>query len=62
LQTEIEPMLEAEAVAKILGVNRKWVYQAALDGKLPAYRFGSFVRFRESEIRQWIADQAVGRT
>jgi excisionase family DNA binding protein len=62
LQTEnvdIEPFIEAEIVAQILGMSRQWVYQAAIDGKIPGYRIGQAIRFRESEIRQWIEERRL---
>jgi excisionase family DNA binding protein len=53
-----EPFITARDVAKMLGVSRKWVYQSAHDGTLPSYRFGGAIRFRRSEIEEWVRHHA----
>lgn len=56
--TDVEPLIDSDEVAKILGVSRAWVMKAAKAGKIPHYRFASFTRFRESEIRAWLQERA----
>jgi len=57
--TEIEPLVDAQYVARLLDVSQDWVWKAVRAGTLPAYRFGPRkLRFRESEILAWIEEQA----
>ncbi len=53
---EVEPLLDAKAVAAWLNVPVSWVYSAARDGRLPSVNAGRWVRFDREAIRQWIAD------
>lgn len=50
----MEQMIGVSQVAEILGVKehtiRQWVHQK----KLPFYKIGRLVKFRESDIEEWI--------
>lgn len=46
-------LLTVSEVAKILGVNRNFVYRLIKDGKLQAYKVGS-LKLRESEVEEYI--------
>jgi excisionase family DNA binding protein len=50
-------LLNADEVAQILRVPRSWVYSHL--SELPVIRLGRYVRFRRSEIEQFL-DQRVG--
>lgn len=52
-----EPLISAVAAAKLLGVNRQWVYAhtARCEPRLPHYRLGGSLLFRASEINEFIA-------
>lgn len=52
-------MLTAAEVAGLLGVSIKTVLNWHERGKLPSYKLGRAVRFRESEILAWLAAQRV---
>ena len=45
-----EPLLDAEACAKQLGVTGRWLEDGARLGIVPHYKLGRFIRFRVSEI------------
>lgn len=55
----VEPMIEAPEVARLLSVSRAWVYKAADEGRIPHYRIGTRVRFRVSEIEDWLAREGA---
>lgn len=66
--TDTAPMTEAfvnaREVARALGMSRSWVYQAIRrpDRPMPHHRVGGYaVRFRFSEINEWIAATAHPR-
>jgi excisionase family DNA binding protein len=59
--TPIEPWIGAEEVALVLGVSTDWVYENAVSGELPSYKFGGHRRFRVSEVENWAADRATGK-
>ena len=52
--THLEPLLEAEQVAKILGVDPGYVYSQARAQKLPSVQFGKYRRFCPTQLKKWI--------
>ena len=50
-------ILTVEQLADMLIVPPYTVRQWAREGRLPALRLGKYWRFRESSIRQWLADE-----
>jgi len=48
-------LLTADEVAVILGVPKSWVYSHLRD--LPAIRLGRYVRFRRSDIDEFLANK-----
>ncbi|MDR1905001.1 MAG: helix-turn-helix domain-containing protein [Treponema sp.] len=57
--TELETFLDAEQVAKLLGLSiatiRKWV----LIRYIPYKKIGRAVRFSSEEIREWVKTRTV---
>ena len=49
-----EKMLDPAGVAELLAVPRSWVYEKVSHGDIPHYRVGKYIRFRTSEIREWL--------
>lgn len=47
-------LLSAREVAAILGVPERTVRERWRDWKLPAYRIGKHLRWREREVHAWI--------
>jgi excisionase family DNA binding protein len=46
-------------VAKDLGLSRMTVYRYVIARKLPAYKFGTHYRVRESDIEKFIAKNKI---
>ncbi len=61
METE-DRLLRRKDVEKIVGVSRSWIYSRMLEGGFPRpVRIGrQSVRWRESEVRGWIAERAEG--
>jgi excisionase family DNA binding protein len=55
--SEIERLLDAKELAKILGVRPAWVYGQAQRGDLPSFRLGHYRKFKLSEIERWLEEQ-----
>lgn len=57
---ELEPLLDAKAVQKLLGISRAFVYRLADRGQLPCVRWESeghtksVVRFKLSDVKAFI--------
>lgn len=47
------PLLTAPQVAEALGVPVSYVYELARTGRLPAVRFGKYVRFAPEALQAW---------
>ncbi|GIU94225.1 MAG: hypothetical protein KatS3mg012_0682 [Gaiellaceae bacterium] len=56
----IEPWIGADDVALVLGVSTDWVYEKAVSGHMPSYKFGGHRRFRVSEVEVWASLHATG--
>lgn len=48
-------LLQAEDVAKQIGMTTDWVYAQVRAGRIPHVRLGRYVRFRQESIDEWIA-------
>ncbi|WP_084455199.1 helix-turn-helix domain-containing protein [Comamonas composti] len=46
-------MIDAKTVAAQLGLSERTVYELAKSGRLNCYRFGSSVRFEQSDIEEY---------
>jgi excisionase family DNA binding protein len=53
-----EPLLDAPAVARMLGMHPETVLRLARKGELPALRFTRSWRFRASDVSAWMAAKA----
>ena len=51
-----EPDMTVAEVARLLGVRPAWVYAAveSPESTLPHFRLGRYLRFRRSEISEWM--------
>lgn len=49
-----ERILTADEVAAWLGVKASWVYAEARAGRIPTFRLGRYVRFREDAVANWV--------
>ncbi len=50
-------LLRPAEVCRLLGVSRSWLYQAAIDGRIPSVRLGGPdgpVRFDPEELERWL--------
>ena len=50
----LEPLLEAEDLAKILGVDTAYVYNQARTKKIPSIKLGKYRKFSPSQIKKWL--------
>lgn len=57
---EPESLLNAQAVAALLGVPSSWVYAETRAGRLPHVRVGRYRRFRRAAIESWVEDHERG--
>lgn len=56
----IEPLLTARELAELLGLSASTVLDWFEAGRLPGFKLGRAVRFRESEVEAWLEAQRVG--
>lgn len=52
-----EPLLNAEAAARLLSVRPSWVYDAARENRIPHLRIGRHVRFLRGDLAEWVNTQ-----
>jgi excisionase family DNA binding protein len=53
-------LLEAEEVARYLGMRTDWVYREVRVGRLPHIRLGRTLRFRRESIDAWLESRERG--
>jgi excisionase family DNA binding protein len=51
--------LDAEALAKLLGVAKVTILRRARRGKIPSFRIGPLIRFDPHAISKWLLEQGV---
>ena len=57
-----EPLLDATAAARLLGVRTSWIYEAVRDGRLPHVKIGRHIRFLRSDLEEWVLSRRAGGT
>ena len=50
----LERLLEAEEVAKLLGVDVGYVYSQARAKKIPSVKLGKYRKFSPSQLQKWL--------
>lgn len=50
-----EQLLTAPAVARLLGLHPKTVYELSRQGTIPSVKIGRALRFRSSDLEAWLA-------
>ena len=50
----LNDILTVSEVAKYLRINPQTVYRKAKTGELPAVRIGRAIRFRRTELEEWL--------
>lgn len=50
-------MLTPEELAEKLNISKRTIYTWVSEGRLPAYKMGKKLRFKESEIDDWVLEQ-----
>jgi excisionase family DNA binding protein len=53
-------LLEADDVARYIGMTADWVYREVRAGRMPHIRLGRYVRFRRESIDAWLAARERG--
>ena len=54
-------LLDAEAVAEMIGMSTDWIYAEARADRIPHVRLGRYVRFRAEAIEDWIRERERGK-
>lgn len=49
-------LLDAKAVAELLGVPESWVRESARSGAIPHVRLGRYVRFDLADVEAWLEE------
>ena len=55
-----EPLLTTRQMADLLGYSAGTVQDWAEAGKIPCFKIGGRLRFRESEVVEWLETQRRG--
>jgi excisionase family DNA binding protein len=53
-------LLEADDVARYIGMTTDWVYREVRAGRIPHIRLGRYVRFRRESIDDWLVARERG--
>jgi len=58
----LERLNTAEQVAELFSLKRKTMYAWAEQGRIPCYKIGKALRFRKSELREFIEASRIPLT
>ena len=58
----LERLYTAEQVAQLFSLKKKTIYTWAEKRRIPSYRIGKALRFRESELREFIEASRIPLT
>ena len=58
----LERLYTADQVAELLCLKKKTVYAWAEQGRIPCFKIGKALRFRESELREFIEASRIPLT
>ena len=50
----MDELLDAGAVAALLGVPKGWVYEQSRRGTIPTVTLGRYRRYRRAAVEEWI--------
>ena len=50
----LEKLLDAKAVAELLGEKEQWVYRQAKAKKIPSVKLGKYWKFSPSQLQKWL--------
>lgn len=53
----VEPLLDAEAAARLLSVKPSWIYEAVRSRRIPHVKIGRHIRFLRPDLEDWILDR-----
>lgn len=53
-EERVEPLIDCATACRILGMKKTFVYDLATQGRLPSYRIGRSVRFKLSDLREFV--------
>jgi excisionase family DNA binding protein len=56
----IEPLLTAAQLAELLGFSAATVVDWSERGEVPSFKIGGRLRFRESEVAEWLEQRRKG--
>jgi excisionase family DNA binding protein len=51
---DLENLLEADDIARILGVDVGYVYSQARANKMPSIKLGKYRKFSPSQLKKWL--------
>ena len=57
----MDKLLEAEDVARLVGMSKDWIYAEVREDRIPHVRLGRYVRFRAEAIENWIRERERGK-
>jgi excisionase family DNA binding protein len=55
----LEALLTADAVAKLLSVETTYLYSLARAGKIPSVKLGKYRRFSPLQVKKWLERKAT---
>ena len=58
----LERLYTAEQVAELFSLKKKTLYSWAEQGRIPCFKIGKALRFRESELREFIEASRIPLT
>jgi excisionase family DNA binding protein len=55
---KLDRLLTVEEMRRLLNVKKSFIYTLTHQKRIPHYKIGKLLRFRESEINEWLAERS----
>lgn len=59
VETKLEKLLTIQNISSLLGVKKSYVYWLTHQKKIPHLKINGHLRFRQSDIDEWLRSQEV---
>ncbi len=59
VETTLERLLTVQEISSLLGVKKSYVYYLTHQKKIPHMKINGHLRFRQSDIDEWLQSQEV---
>jgi excisionase family DNA binding protein len=62
VNNDLESLMTVNEVCVKLGVRKRYIYKLTQEGRIPYIKVGKYLRFRPSDIEEWLSANSAGES